>query len=58
MDEKESLDKSGSCHAEPSGWFSMLRGEELSKSVLEANASREAGEVKRNCLSHLLSELI
>jgi hypothetical protein len=37
VDEKESLDK---------GWFPMLGGEELSKSVLVANAGREAGEVR------------
>ena len=46
MDEKESLDKAGSCHAERSG-LSILGGEELSKSVLVANAGREAGEVGR-----------
>ena len=42
----ESLDKAGSCHAERS-WLSILGGEELSKSVLVANAGREAGEVGR-----------
>jgi hypothetical protein len=45
---KESLDKAGSHHAESSGWFTMLGGEELSKSVLIANAGREVEEVGRH----------